>query len=169
MIDLIDFIKQEGDSIGGIIKGVIRGVPSGLGEPVFDKLHADLGKAMLSINAAKGFEIGLGFASVGMKGSEHNDIFYTDNKKRIRIKTNNAGGVLGGISTGETIYFRVVFKPVATINQMQVTLNKQKKEVILQAKGRHDPCVLARAVPIIDAMASLVVMDHYLRHKAQNL
>lgn len=169
MIEFIDSIREKGDSIGGIIRGVIRSVPPGLGEPVFDKLHADLGKAMLSINAVKGFEIGSGFACVGMKGSEHNDVFYIDNKKKVHIKTNNAGGVLGGISTGETIYFRVVFKPVATISKAQQTVNREKEEVIFKAKGRHDPCVLARAVPIVDAMAALVIMDHYLRHKAQNM
>ncbi len=169
MIKLIELIRDEGDSIGGVIKGVIRNVPAGLGEPVFDKLSADLGKAMLSINAVKGFEIGSGFEGVKLKGSQHNDEFYKDESGTIRMKTNRAGGTLGGISTGEDIYFRVAFKPVATIKKEQKTINKQSEEVTLQASGRHDPCVLPRAVPIVDAMSALVIMDHYLRHKAQNL
>ncbi len=169
MIALIEKVRDEGDSVGGFIRGLIRHVPIGLGEPVFDKLHADLGKAMLSINAAKGFEIGEGFNSVHMRGSQHNDPFYIDGEGEIRIKTNHAGGVLGGISSGETIYFRVDFKPVSTIMVEQSTVSKDKKEVKVNYKGRHDPCVLPRAVPIVDAMAALVIMDHYLRHKAQNL
>lgn len=168
MIKLIEQVRSEGDSIGGVIRGVIKNVPAGLGEPVFDKLNADLGKAMLSINAVKGFEIGSGFAGTKMRGSEHNDSLDIENGK-IKFKTNNAGGVLGGISSGETIYFRVGFKPVSTIKKKQETVSKNKKKVTLQAAGRHDPCVLPRAVPIVDAMAALVVMDHYLRHKAQNL
>lgn len=168
MIEKIDSIRNEGDSIGGVIQGVIKNVPAGLGEPVFDKLHADLGKAMLSINAVKGFEIGSGFAGTKLKGSEHNDPFYMEGD-RIRTKTNNAGGVLGGISNGETIHFRVAFKSVSTIKKEQNTVSRQKQEVSLEASGRHDPCVLPRAVPIVDAMAALVIMDHYLRHKAQNL
>lgn len=168
MISLIEGIRDEGDSIGGVIRGVIKGVPAGLGEPVFDKLAADLGKAMLSINAVKGFEFGSGFAGVRLKGSEHNDEFYLDEHNRVRTKTNNAGGTLGGISNGEIIHFRVVFKPVATIKKEQRTLSQEKSETTLKAAGRHDPCVLPRAVPIVDAMAWLVVMDHFLRHKAQN-
>lgn len=168
MIHLIEEIKADGDSIGGVVKGIIRQVPKGLGEPVFDKLSADLGKAMLSINAVKGFEIGSGFAGTRMRGSHHNDPFITDGKGNITTKTNNAGGTLGGISTGEDIYFRVAFKPVATISKEQVTVNKNNQSVTLQAAGRHDPCVLPRAVPIVDAMSALVIMDHYLRHKAQN-
>lgn len=168
MIEKIDSIRNEGDSIGGVIQGVIRNVPAGLGEPVFDKLHADLGKAMLSINAVKGFEIGSGFEGTKLKGSEHNDPFYMEGDQ-IRTKTNNAGGVLGGISNGETIHFRVAFKSVSAIKKEQKTVNRQKQEVNLEAAGRHDPCVLPRAVPIVDAMAALVIMDHYLRHKAQNL
>jgi chorismate synthase len=168
MIAAIEKVRDEGDSLGGIIKGVIRGVPPGLGEPVFDKLHADLGKAMLSINAVKGFEIGAGFDAVHLKGSEHNDPFELKNGKA-HPKTNRAGGVLGGISTGEDIVFRVAFKPVATIRKEQRTVSTSQKEVALAASGRHDPCVLPRAVPIVEAMALLVVMDHYLRHKAQNL
>lgn len=167
MIELITQVKEDGDSIGGIIRGVIRNVPAGLGEPVFDKLNADIGKAMLSINAVKGFDIGRGFDSVGMRGSEHNDPFVVENGQ-IRTKTNNAGGTIGGISSGEDIYFRVVFKPVSTIMIEQETVSLEKKSAILKASGRHDPCVLPRAVPIVDAMASLVIMDHYLRHLAQN-
>jgi chorismate synthase len=162
MIDLIEAVKSDGDSIGGIIKGIIRNVPAGLGEPVFDKLSADLGKAMLSINAVKGFEIGSGFNSVTMRGSEHNDSFVIEDEK-IKIKTNHAGGTLGGITTGEDIYFRVAFKPVSTIRQTQQTVNLNQCPVELAATGRHDPCVLPRAVPIVDAMSALVIMDHFLR------
>jgi chorismate synthase len=164
MIKLIEIVKEAGDSIGGVIKGVIRHVPAGLGEPVFDKLSADLGKAMLSINAVKGFEIGSGFKGATMRGSEHNDPFILVNGKP-KMKTNHAGGTLGGISTGEDIHFKVAFKPVATINVEQQTLNLSNQEVSLQATGRHDPCVLPRAVPIVDAMSALTIMDHYLRHK----
>jgi len=167
MIDLIEKVKNEGDSIGGVIKGVIRNVPVGLGEPVFDKLSADLGKAMLSINAVKGFEIGSGFNGVAMRGSEHNDPFVIENGN-LKIKTNHAGGTLGGISTGEDIYFRVAFKPVSTISKCQQTVNLEHLPVELEATGRHDPCVLPRAVPIVDAMSALVIMDHYLRQNAQN-
>jgi chorismate synthase len=169
MIELIEEVKNEGDSVGGMIRGVIKGVPLGLGEPVFDKLPADLAKAIMSINAVKGFEIGSGFAGVTMRGSQHNDEFYVDDQGRVRTKTNYAGGTLGGISSGETIYFRLAIKPVSTISKQQRTLNLEKQAVTLEAKGRHDPCVLPRAVPIVDAMTALVVMDHYLRHKAQNL
>ncbi len=165
MIELIESVKHEGDSIGGIIKGIIRHVPVGLGEPVFDKLSADLGKAMLSINAVKGFEIGSGFSGVTMRGSQHNDPYTVENS-RLKTKTNYAGGILGGISTGEDIYFRVAFKPVSTISKPQQTVNLQQESVVLEAAGRHDPCVLPRAVPIVDAMSALVVMDHYLRHLA---
>ena len=165
MIHLIEAVKNEGDSIGGIIKGVIRNVPAGLGEPVFDKLSADLGKAMLSINAVKGFEIGSGFNGITKRGSEHNDPFVIENNK-LKIKTNHAGGVLGGISTGEDIYFRVAFKPVATISKKQQTVTLEHHPVELEAIGRHDPCVLPRAVPIVDAMSALVVMDHYLIQRA---
>ncbi len=169
MYRYIDKSKQEGDSVGGIICSVIKNVPVGFGEPVFDKLSADLGKAMLSIPAVKGFEIGSGFEGVKMKGSEHNDEFYVDSSGKIRTKTNNSGGIQGGISNGETIYFRVAFKPVSTINKKQKTINRQKQTVELIATGRHDPCVLPRAVPIVEAMAAIVITDHYLRHKAQNL
>ena len=168
MIELVEKMRDEGDSIGGVIKGVIRHVPKGLGEPVFDKIPAELGKAMLSINAVKGFEIGSGFGGVKMRGSEHNDPFYVDKKGDVRTKTNNAGGTLGGITSGEDIYFRVAFKPVATIKKKQQTVNSDNEEVELEARGRHDPCVLPRAVPIVDAMSALVIMDHYLRNKSQN-
>ena len=165
MIKLVEKVRDEGDSIGGVIKCIIRGVPVGLGEPVFDRLQADLAKAMLSINATKGFEIGSGFAGVELRGSVHNDPFIlTDGE--IRTETNHAGGVLGGISSGEDIYFRVAFKPVSTINKLQHTLDVDYNEFHLTAHGRHDPCVLPRAVPVVDAMAALVVMDHYLRNKA---
>ena len=167
MIALVEKVKAEGDSIGGVIQGVIRNVPAGLGEPVFDKIPADLAKAMMSINAVKGFEMGLGFRSVGLRGSEHNDPFEIKDGK-IRTKTNNAGGTYGGITSGETIHFRVAFKPVSTIKREQKTVNRKKEEITLSAAGRHDPCVLPRAVPIVDAMSALVIMDHYLRHKAQN-
>ncbi len=169
MIELIREVQADGDSIGGIIRGVIRNVPAGLGEPVFDKLHADLGKAMLSINAVKGFDIGLGFDCARLRGSQHNDPFSVDPSGRVTTTTNNAGGILGGISTGRDIVFRVAFKPVATISKEQRTVDTTGKPTTLSASGRHDPCVLPRAVPIVDAMAALVIMDHYLRHKAQNL
>ncbi len=169
MIKLIEQVRDEGDSIGGVVRGVIKHVPVGLGEPVFDKLHADLGKGMLSINAVKGFEIGSGFEGVKLKGSQHNDEFYVDSEGDVRTKTNHAGGTLGGISNGETIYFRVAIKPVSTIKKQQHTVNKNNEEIELEATGRHDPCVLPRVVPIVDAMSALVILDHYLRNKAQNL
>lgn len=165
MIKLVEDIRDDGDSIGGVIKCVIRKVPVGLGEPVFDRLQADLAKAMLSINATKGFEIGSGFAGVEMRGSVHNDPFVLEDGD-IRTSSNYAGGVLGGISSGEDIYFRVAFKSVSTISKKQQTLDVDYNEVELQAFGRHDPCVLPRAVPVVDAMAALVIMDHYLRHKS---
>lgn len=168
MIELIREVQADGDSIGGVIRCVIRGCPAGLGEPVFDKLHADLGKAMLSINAAKAFEVGLGFGAVHLRGSQHNDPFTVDAAGKVTTRTNNAGGVLGGISSGETITCRVAFKPVATISKEQDTVTVEGKPAKLAAAGRHDPCVLPRAVPIVDAMAALVLMDHYLRHRAQN-
>jgi len=169
MIKLIEEVRDDGDSIGGVIRGVIKHVPVGLGEPVFDKIPADLAKAMMSINATKGFEFGSGFEGTKLRGSQHNDEFYTDENNIIKTKTNYAGGTLGGISNGQTIYFRVAFKPVSTIKKKQKTVNKQKESIDLEAVGRHDPCVLPRAVPIVDAMAALTIMDHYLRHKAQNL
>ena len=169
MIDLIRAVQADGDSIGGIVRCFVTGVPRGLGEPVFDKLHADLGKAMLSINAVKGFDIGSGFDSVHLRGSQHNDSFERADSGAIRTRTNNAGGVLGGISTGEPITFRVAFKHVATIAKEQDTVTKVGVPTKLSASGRHDPCVLPRAVPIVDAMTALVLIDHYLRNKAQNL
>jgi chorismate synthase len=168
MIELIESVRDEGDSIGGIIKGLIRNVPVGLGEPVFDKIPADLAKAMMSINAVKGFEIGSGFMGVSQKGSEHNDAFFIDENNNVKTKTNNAGGTLGGITNGETIHFRVAFKSVSTIMKKQQTINRNHEQVKLEASGRHDPCVLPRAVPIVDAMSALVIMDHYLRQRAQN-
>jgi chorismate synthase len=168
MIKLVEEVRDSGDSVGGIIVGLIKNCPLGLGEPVFDKLNADLGKAMLSINAVKGFDIGSGFMGADMRGSEHNDEFYTEKDGRIRTRTNHAGGTLGGISNGEDIYFRVAIKPVSTISKKQKTLDLEKKEVEVEATGRHDPCVLPRAIPIVDAMSALVIMDHYMRNKAQN-
>lgn len=165
MIQFIEQVKSEGDSIGGIIRGVIRHVPAGLGEPVFDKVSATLAKAMLSINAAKGFDIGAGFDCVSMRGSEHNDAFLAK-EGNVTLKTNNAGGTLGGITSGEDIYFRVAFKPVSTIQKKQQTVNIENKNVTLSAAGRHDPCVLPRAVPIVEAMAALVMMDHVLLQQA---
>lgn len=164
MIALIEQVRKQGDTVGGIVSCVIKGTPVGLGEPVFDKLHADLGKAMLSINAVKGFEFGTGFDSVNYKGSEMNDVF-TNTAGKITTQTNHSGGVQGGISNGEDIYFNVAFKPVATIMQAQKSVNVKGEEVSLEAKGRHDPCVLPRAVPIVESMAALVLADHLLRHK----
>lgn len=169
MFDYIDDTRKKGDSIGGVITCVIKGVPVGLGEPVFDKLHAELGKAMLSINAVKGFEYGSGFDGVEMYGSEHNDAIYQDEDGKVYTKTNYSGGIQGGISNGEDIYFRVAFKPVATIMQDQDSVNEEGEKVIVQGKGRHDPCVVPRAVPIVEAMAALVVSDFYLRQKANRI
>jgi len=165
MMSLIEQVRDQGDSIGGLIECVIRGIPPGLGEPVFDKLDADLSKAMLSIPATKGFEIGSGFGATRMRGSQHNDPFEMRAGK-IRTKTNKSGGVQGGISNGEDIYFRVAFKPPATIALQQKTVTSSKQQSELAAHGRHDPCVLPRAVPIVEAMAALVLCDHALRHQA---
>lgn len=165
MIDYIKEIRKQGDTIGGVVSCVIKGVPIGLGEPVFDKLHADLGKAMLSINACKGFEYGSGFGGLHLKGSEHNDAFYIDEQGNIKTKTNYSGGIQGGISNGMDIYCNVAFKPVATIMQEQETIDSNGDAVVVSGKGRHDPCVLPRAVPIVEAMAALVVVDHLLRNK----
>lgn len=158
-------IRKEGDTIGGIVTCVIKNVPVGLGEPVFDKLHAELGKAMLSINAVKGFEYGSGFEGTSMKGSAHNDLFNTDGT----TKTNQSGGVQGGISNGMDIYFRVAFKPVATIMQNQETINSKGDKVAMQGKGRHDPCVVPRAVPIVEAMAALVLADFKLLKRTNKI
>jgi len=169
MIDYIEQLKAEGDSTGGVITCLIKGIPAGLGEPVFDKLQADLAKAMLSINAVKGFDYGSGFAAAAMKGSEHNDAFATDEKEQVVTLTNRSGGIQGGISNGQPIYFRVAFKPVATIGSAQQTVNRDKENVTLEAKGRHDPCVVPRAVPIVEAMAALTLADHLLRNKTARL
>lgn len=169
MIGLIEEARDTLDTIGGVVSCVIQGVPVGLGEPVFDKLHAELGKAMLSINAVKGFEYGSGFEGVKMRGSEHNDQFYTDEEGNVRTRTNNSGGIQGGISNGQDIYFNVAFKPVATILQPQTTINDAGEEITLKGKGRHDPCVLPRAVPIVDAMAALVIADFLLRQRVNKV
>ncbi|HZW62249.1 MAG TPA: chorismate synthase [Flavobacteriaceae bacterium] len=161
MIDRIKAIRKEGDTIGGTVTCVVKQVPIGLGEPVFNKLHAQLAKAMLSINAVKGFEYGSGFCGTHMKGSEHNDAFNPDGS----TKTNLSGGIQGGISNGMDIYFRVAFKPVATVMQSQESLNTSGEIVPLQGKGRHDPCVVPRAVPIVEAMTALVLVDFYLLNK----
>jgi chorismate synthase len=165
MIAAIEKARTDGDSLGGVIECVTRGLPPGLGEPVFDKLEADLAKAMLSLPATKGFEIGSGFAATRMKGSEHNDPFEMREGK-IRTTTNNSGGVQGGISNGEDIVFRVAFKPTATIAREQKTVSTSQEETTLAARGRHDPCVLPRAVPMVEAMAALVLCDHALRQRA---
>jgi chorismate synthase len=165
IMQAIEQARADGDSLGGIIECVIRGAPPGFGEPVFDKLEADLAKAMLSLPATKGFEIGSGFAAAAMKGSEHNDPFEIREDK-IRTTTNRSGGVQGGISNGETIIFRVAFKPTATIAREQQTVTAAKEETTVSARGRHDPCVLPRAVPMVEAMAVLVFCDHALRQKA---
>lgn len=161
-------VKGEGNTVGGVISCVIQGCPIGLGSPAFGKLHAALGSAMLSINAVKGFEYGQGFGSMELKGSEQNDIFYNDNG-RIALRTNRSGGIQGGISNGEDIYFRVAFKPVATVLMEQPTVDKDGNETLLKARGRHDPCVLPRAVPIVEAMASITLLDHYLLNKTTRL
>lgn len=163
MITHIKDVRKAGDTIGGVVSAVVEGCPVGLGEPVFDKLHADLAKAMLSINACKGFEYGSGFDGVTMRGSEHNDLFYKE-KNKIKTRTNNSGGIQGGISNGEDIYFRCVFKPVATIVAAQQSVDTDGNAVEVTGKGRHDPCVVPRAVPIVEAMAALVLIDHYLRY-----
>ena len=165
MIALVEETRKNRDTVGGVITCVIKGLPVGLGEPAFDKLHAELGKAMLSINAVKGFEYGSGFAGTKLYGSEHNDEFYTDEKGQVRTRTNHSGGIQGGISNGEDVYFRVAFKPVATILQPQTSINSAGESITLEGRGRHDPCVLPRAVPIVDAMAALVIIDFLLRQR----
>ncbi|MDN4166042.1 chorismate synthase [Cytophagales bacterium LB-30] len=168
MIALIDETRKNRDTIGGVVSAVIKGVPPGLGEPVFGKLHAALGGAMLGINAVKGFEYGSGFKGVEMLGSQHNDTFYKDEGK-VRTHSNHSGGVQGGISNGEDIYFRVAFKPVATIMMDQPSVNTQGEAVQVSGKGRHDPCVVPRAVPIVEAMAALVIADFYLLNQTSKL
>ena len=166
MIERIKAVRSEGDSVGGVIECRVRGVPAGLGEPVFDRLEADLAKAMLSLPATKGFEIGSGFAGTRLRGSEHNDVF-ASREGRVRTATNRSGGIQGGISNGEEIVFRVAFKPTATILQPQKTVDVRGAEAELIGRGRHDPCVVPRAVPIVEAMAALVLLDHWMRHGAQ--
>lgn len=168
MIALIDQVRLSRDTVGGLVTCVIRNTPAGLGEPVFDKLHAELGKAMLSINAVKGFEYGSGFEGIKLRGSQHNDEFYNEGGK-IRTRTNHSGGIQGGISNGEDIYFNVAFKPVATIMQDQQSVDKEGNEVTVSGKGRHDPCVVPRAVPIVEAMAALVLADFILRARTSKL
>ena len=168
MVALIDQVKQEGDTIGGVISCVVQGCPIGLGEPAFDKLHTALGAAMLSINAVKGFEYGEGFDGVRARGSEQNDIFVSKDGT-IHTLTNHSGGIQGGISNGNDIFFRVAFKPVATLLRPQPTVNAQGQETTLAVKGRHDPCVLPRAVPVVEAMAAMTILDFYLLHKTVHL
>lgn len=165
MVEYIDGIRVNHDSVGGIVTCIIKNAPVGLGDPVFDKLHARLGQAMLSINAVKGFEYGSGFGAAEMLGSQHNDEFYTEGGK-VRSRTNNSGGIQGGISNGEDIYFSVAFKPVATILKDQNTVDKSGNEVVMKARGRHDPCVVPRAVPIVEAMAAMVLADCVLINKS---
>ncbi len=167
MIERIEQIGRSGDSVGGVVECVARNVPKGLGEPVFDKLEADLAKGVMSLPASKGFEIGSGFAGTLLTGSEHNDEFYTDETGAIRTVTNRSGGIQGGITNGENIILRVAFKPTATIRKEQRTVTSTGVETILAAKGRHDPCVLPRAVPMVEAMVALVLCDHLLRHQGQ--
>ena len=169
MAQKIAAVKAEGDTIGGVITCIIKGCPIGLGEPAFGKLHAALGAAMLSINAVKGFEYGGGFDCVKYRGSELNDIFYTNKEGNIRTQTNNSGGIQGGISNGEDIYFRVAFKPVATLLREQETVNTKGQPTIVKARGRHDACVLPRAVPIVEAMAAMTLLDAYLKNKTTRI
>ena len=168
MAELISKVKGEGDTIGGVVSCVVKGCPVGLGQPAFGKLHAALGNAMLTINAVKGFEYGQGFSNMNLKGSEQNDIFFND-KGKIGFRSNRSGGIQGGISNGQDIYFRVAFKPVATVLMEQPTVDKEGNETILKARGRHDPCVLPRAVPIVEAMAAMTILDYYLLNKASQL
>lgn len=169
MENLIKEVKADGDTIGGVIQCVITGCPVGLGSPEFDKLHAQLGKAMLGINAVKGFEYGEGFAGVTMRGSQQNDVFYTDQEGRVQTRTNRSGGIQGGLSNGQDIVFRVAFKPVATLLREQQTIDKDGNATTLNVRGRHDPCVLPRAVPVVEAMAAMVLLDEYLKNKAVTL
>lgn len=166
MIELIETVRSQGNSVGGVVECVVRGVPPGLGEPVFDKLEADLAKAMMSLPATKGFEIGSGFGGTLLTGLEHNDEFYMDDGQ-VRTRTNRSGGIQGGISNGEEIVFRVAFKPTATVLREQKTVTNTGEDTTLAARGRHDACVLPRAVPMVEAMVHLVLVDHWLRQKAQ--
>jgi len=169
MAALIEAVRAEGDSIGGCVSARLSGIPPGLGEPVFDKLHADLGKALLSINAVKGFQVGSGFAAAAMRGSAHNDALEPDGTGGIRSVTNRGGGVQGGISTGADILFDVAFKPPATVMRPQASVDREGRQVVLEGRGRHDPCLVPRAVPIVEAMACLVLADHLLRQRSARL
>jgi chorismate synthase len=169
MYERIDAVRRRGDSVGGIVECVARSVPSGLGEPVFDKLEADLAKALMSLPAAKGFEIGSGFGGIALTGSEHNDAFEMGADGRTRTRTNRSGGIQGGISNGEAIQLRVAFKPTATVRVKQDTVNRSGEAVTLEAEGRHDPCVLPRAVPMVEAMVCLTLADHWLRQRAVDI
>jgi len=166
MIAFIDETRKNQDTVGGVVTGVIKGTPAGLGEPAFDKLHAELGKAMLSINAVKGFEYGSGFEGVELYGSQHNDPFVIDDNGKVRTTTNHSGGIQGGISNGEDIYFKVAFKPVATLMKDQESIDIHGDKAVVSGKGRHDPCVVPRAVPIVEAMAAIVILDFYLINKS---
>ncbi|NJK49715.1 chorismate synthase [Candidatus Gracilibacteria bacterium] len=167
MIELIEQVRREGDSVGGVVECVARNVPKGLGSPVFDKLEADLAKGVMSLPATKGVEIGSGFAGTLLTGSEHNDEFYINSQDEIRTQTNHSGGIQGGISNGENVIIRAAFKPTATIRKEQRTVTNKREETVLAAKGRHDPCVLPRAVPMVEAMVAIVLCDHLLRHQGQ--
>jgi len=167
MVDYIEQVRDAGDSVGGVVECVARHVPKGLGEPVFDKLEADLAKGLMSLPASKGFEVGSGFGGTFLTGSEHNDEFYTNSQGQIRTRTNRSGGIQGGISNGEDLLLRVAFKPTATVRKPQQTVTDRGEATILAAKGRHDPCVLPRAVPMVEAMVALVLCDHLLRHQGQ--
>ncbi|NUQ15417.1 MAG: chorismate synthase, partial [Flavobacteriales bacterium] len=169
MAALIEAVRGEGDTMGGRITCRVQGVPAGLGDPVFDKLHADLGKAMLGINAVKGFQVGSGFAAAAMRGSAHNDPLVPDGAGGIGFAANRSGGVLGGISTGADIVFEVAFKPPSTLMRAQPSVDREGRPVVLEGKGRHDPCVVPRAVPVVEAMACLVLADHLLRQRAARL
>jgi chorismate synthase len=166
MYQRIDEMRRRGDSVGGVVECVARGVPAGLGEPVFDKLEAELAKGLMSLPAAKGFEVGSGFDGTRLTGSEHNDPFVTDAEGRTRTASNRSGGIQGGISNGESIELRVAFKPTATVRLAQQTVNREGEPVTLEAGGRHDPCVLPRAVPMVEAMVCLTLVDHWLRQRA---
>jgi chorismate synthase len=169
MISLIEEVKSKGDTIGGVITCVIKGCPVGLGEPVFNKLNSDLGAAMLSINAVKGFEYGSGFKGASMRGSIHNDEFQMTKEGKVVTKTNHSGGIQGGISNGMDIYFKVAFKPVATIMKSQESVDTEGNSVRVEGKGRHDPCVVPRAVPIVEAMAAMTLADHLLRNQSARI
>jgi chorismate synthase len=166
MIERIDLVRRRGDSVGGIVECIARSVPAGLGDPVFDKLEADLAKAIMSLPAAKGFEIGSGFGGIALTGSQHNDAFEIGSDGRTRTRTNRSGGIQGGISNGESIQLRVAFKPTATVRIAQETVNRKGEAVTLEVEGRHDPCVLPRAVPVVEAMVCLTLADHWLRQRA---